>query len=202
MAAADRLQRAAFEKRKSHEINHPFKLILKNQNLLRVKFLDCILREAEDTVVVNAFSDGSKIRSQNVSKLWKRSKRKVPPMNNMQQNGSLSNFTHRRPNLTWNRKTNQTKPTLKFNHRRFPRNSKSSSKTSNDPHKILEQYYAKYESDISTSKQKISKVFCNHSLNIPANNINQTWFNILQSLEKHLEEVRNFTKLVSKLLCL
>jgi hypothetical protein len=202
LSTADRLQRAAFEKRKSHEIHHPFKLILQDnesQNLLRIKFLDCILREAEDTVVVvNGFSD--KIKSPNNSKVLKRSKRKAPLM---QPNGSSSIDRRLRVvNLTWHEKSNQTTPTFKFNHPRFPRNSKSSAKISNDPHKILQQYYAKYEIDILASKQKIRDVFCNQPLNFPASNMNETWFHILESLESHLEKVTFFPNFILTLMFL
>ena len=78
----------------------------------------------------------------------------------------------------------------------FDRHSKEGSMNSKrdlDPQKLLEEYNAHYKKDIMASKEKNYEVFCEDntfdSTSSTSHNINQTWQNILVSLEKYMKKV-------------
>ena len=190
----DRLQRAAS---KSNEVNHPMKSILQNfemKNLLRIKFLDCMLREVEGSVL--GVTKDRKSEVSNDSNSLKRPRRSTLSIPNKYKNSFPSSMLNRM------RHQKQKHTTLHpvFHHKRFARESKpisSSSRKESRPmynvHNILVQYYHIYKEDITASKEKIQKVFCVDSFDATSSNtnqINQTWSNIVASLEKYLEEVK------------
>ena len=199
LAMTDRLQRAAS---KTKEIPHPFEPILldrETQNLLEVKFMDCILNEAENNAI------GSLNENNTPGKPSSRSFKRGRRMASLKQtnNKPPSIVRHQRNFLKkYNRKKRIVETPLKVKRKtQFGKHlNKDAAFTENafDPHTILEEYYAHYKKDIMASKNKNFEVFCEDnpfdSSSSSSEKINQTMDNILESLEKHMEKVISLFK--------
>ena len=195
LAMTDRLQQRAASK--SKDIPHPFERILldrETQNLLEVKFMDCILSEAENNAIGSLNENNTPGKSS--SRSFKRGRR----MASLKQtnNKPPSIVRHQRNHLKkYNRKKRIVDTPLKVKRKtQFGKHlNKDTTYTENafDPHTILEEYYAHYKKDITASKNKNFEVFCEDnpfdSSSSSSEKTNQTMDNILASLEKYMEKV-------------
>ena len=197
LAMTDRLSRDAS---KSKEIHHPFASILmamlnnrELQNLLAMKFLDCILSEAESHAIGGLHDNN--VPGKSNSRFFKRGKR----MSDFKQGNDRkpSVIRHHKNYLKkYNRNMRMAELSRKVK-RKTPFDKQLNSDTSSnenafDAQKILEEYNARYTQDIKTSKEKNFEVFCqgNHfDSTSSSENINQTMDNILESLERYMEKV-------------
>ena len=196
---ADRLQRGAA---KSNEIAHPLKDELQNfevQNLLRVKFLDCMLLEAE--IGMQAFSPGSASKKMKSSRSLTRTKRDVTFSNEktlFKTPSSSRRRTH--VNENFSKLSHRTSSRLRSSFIPSKRVSRQATKSFNtkpnyDIYATLDQYYEEYREDILESDKKIREVFCDGTpdhISSTSSHINQTWLNIQTSLGTYLDKVVYF----------
>ena len=195
LGMTERLQRGVPSSRETH---HPFASTLLNgetQNLLRIKFLDCILSEAETSVIGGLHSNNAPKKSS--SRSFKRGRRMVEFKQRSKRNPST--IRHSKKYLRkYEREKRFTKASKKVKQKptRFERHLKESTVTTEnflDPHQIVEKYNSQYRKEIMASKKKNFGVFCEDNkfdlTSSSSQNINQTWENILSSLEKYMEKV-------------
>ena len=195
LAMADRLQRATS---KSNVIHHPFATTLRDrgtQNLLEIKFLDCVLSEAETNVIGGLHNNNTPGKSS--SRNFKRGRRMAVLEEGNDKKPSI--IRHHRNYLRKYKRQKRIPETSKKVKRKtlFDMHSKEGSmnaKKDLDPQKLLEEYNAHYKKDIMASKEKNYEVFCEDnafdSTSSTSHNINQTWQNILLSLEKYMKKVK------------
>ena len=200
---ADRLQRGAA---KSNEIAHPLKDELQNfevQNLLRVKFLDCMLLEAE--IGMQAFSPGSTPQNVKPSRTLTRNIRDVPFSKEKTlfktPSSSIPHGRRTHVNENFSKMSHQvTSSRLRSSFIPSKRVSRQATKSFNtkpnyDIYATLDQYYEEYMEDILESDKKIREVFCDGTpdqISSPSSHINQTWLNIQTSLGTYLDKVAHF----------
>ena len=207
LAITDRLQRAASN---SKEIPHPFEPILldrETQNLLQVKFMDCILSEAENNAIGSLNENNTPGKPSSTS--FKRGRRMAS--SKQTNNKPPSIIRHQRNFLKkYNRKKRIVETPLKVKRKtQFSKHlneDTANAEEAFDPHTILEEYYAHYKKDIMASKDKNFEVFCEDNLfdssSFSTEKVNQTMENILSSLEKHMEKVISLFKSSNAKICI
>ena len=155
------------------------------QSLLRIKFLDCILRETEAPIV--AISTDNMSKKGNTSTLNRPKREVVTPHSNL-QNKSFSHMTYKKIPLN-----NQTlySPTIRMTTPLSTTLRQTS--VASDLNTILDRYYDQYRNDVTASKIKIREVLCGKPLDSTSSEfpfINETWDTVSSSIEKHLDKVR------------
>ena len=195
---ADRLQRGAA---KSNEIAHRWLQDFEVQNLLRVKFLDCMLLEAE--IGMQAFSPSSAPKKVKPSRTLTRTKRNIIFPKEKILLETPSSIPHKRRthvNENFSKMSHRTSSRLRSSFIPSKRVSRQATKSFNtkpnhDIYATLDQYYEEYREDILESDKKIREVFCDGTpdqISSPSSHINQTWLNIQTSLGTYLDKVVYF----------
>ena len=163
------------------------------RRLLKIKFLDCILKETEDRIVP-FLNDNISNKSNSLIPTSKR-KRDIMSSFSEKQNKVFYEKAYRKiptidQALQLSIRRIAMRKASEINQTRLPRDLRSPSSTSN-PHynvnAILDQYYDRYRNDVTASTSQIKELFCGSSEYSP---IPQNWSSIFSSLENHLHGVR------------